>query len=117
MALKKFQMYVNPETDPRLWQFIEGIERSAPNKKGYVVDQIKEILRAWSGLVDIYGERDVLTLALQLASNSPPKPPEVVIPEVGEREEVKTETGTSGQQLSLKGKGTGFTSKRFKRGE
>lgn len=71
MDQKKFQMYVNPETDPKLYGFIERIESEAPGKKGYVVDQIKAILRAWSGLVDIYGETDTLALAMQLASGKP----------------------------------------------
>lgn len=70
---KKFQMYVNPDTDQRLFKFIQEIEQEAPAKKGYVVDRIKEILRAWSGLMDIYGERDVLVLAMQLASGKPSK--------------------------------------------
>jgi hypothetical protein len=99
---KKFQMYVNPETDPKLYQFIESIEKGAPNKKGYVVDQIKEILRAWSGLMDIYGERDVLLLSMQLAAGNPPKPSETAPLIVGEREEVKPEVGTSAP-IRLKG--------------
>jgi hypothetical protein len=61
-------MYVNPESDPKLYQFIQALEQDAPNKKGYVVDKIKEILRAWAGFVDLYGEKDVLMLTLQLAS-------------------------------------------------
>jgi hypothetical protein len=111
MEQKKFQMYVNPETDPKLYSFIESIEKGAPSKKGYVVDQIKEILRAWSGLVDIYGERDVLTLALHLAAGNPPKPPETVPLVVGEREDVKSERGTS----LPKGIGGKFAQNRFNR--
>jgi hypothetical protein len=114
MDQKKFQMYVNPETDPKLYSFIEDIEKGAPSKKGYVVDQIKEILRAWSGLVDIYGERDVLLLSMRLAAGNPPKPPETAQLEVGEREEVKSEVGTS--STGLKGMGTGLVRNRKVRG-
>lgn len=108
MDQKKFQMYVNPETDPKLYKFIDSIEQSAPNKRGYVVDQIKEILRAWSGLVDIYGEKDVLLLSMRLAAGNPPKTRKKPA-----LEEVKTEE--KGGTSLPKGLGGRFANNRFMR--
>jgi hypothetical protein len=94
MATRKIQLYIT-EADNKLAQFLDTIEREAPDTKGYLGTQVKEILRAWSGLVELYGERDVLTLALQLASGNPPKPPETAPPTVGERGDDQSEVGTS----------------------
>jgi hypothetical protein len=94
LATRKIQLYVT-DTDTKLAGFLDSIEREAPDAKGYLGTQVKEILRAWSGLVELYGERDVLTLALQLASGNPPKPPETAPPTVGERGDDQSEVGTS----------------------
>jgi hypothetical protein len=101
MVTRKIQLYVT-DADTKLSQFLDTIEQEAPDAKGYLGTQVKEILRAWSGLVELYGERDVLTLALRLAAGNPPKPPETEPPAVGERGDDQSEVGTSAP-IKLKG--------------
>jgi hypothetical protein len=67
MSNKKVQLYIS-DADVKLSQFFDQIEAEEPNTKGYLGNKIKDILRAWSGLAELYGEKDVLLLSLRLAA-------------------------------------------------
>lgn len=124
MDQKKFQMYINSDTDPKLYGFIESIESEAPGKRGYAVDKIKEILRAWAGLQEIFEERDVLLLSMRLAASIHGKSTVESPSTVGDvgtsaKNEVRTSPPDSPQTSSTKrlgGFGKDVIKQRFNRG-
>jgi hypothetical protein len=107
MATRKVQLYVSSDADVKLYQFLDSVEEEAPDKKGYLGNRVKEILRAWSELIDIYGERDTMALAMQLAAGKQPEARPVIEPDP---EPEHTDTAP------MKGKFKSIASKRNTRG-